>query len=263
MTCLAQNIKGVKKKACNFLCYRSYVKHAAAIHALCQREAQEVEDLFETKKIIIATNGAGKYLLEASDRLQPIELGGFRNKTDIMLGFVGRIDVYHKGLDLLLEAMALLKSQPDGLRCKLCAIGPFYTKRDEQAFRLALKSLGLQDDVKLFGAKYGEEKLRYFLACDVFVHTSRFEGMPMAVLEAMALGKPCLVTPGTNMADIVCQGGGWECEPNPNSIAESLKEIYQKKDSLRVLGKKSCELIKTQFTWRKIAQKMYQEYAEL
>ncbi|GAH10210.1 unnamed protein product, partial [marine sediment metagenome] len=136
-------------------------------------------------------------------------------------------------------------------------------KHDERTFHSAIESLGLKNSVKILGPKYGEEKLRYFLACDVFIHTSRFEGMPMAVLEAMALGKPCLVTPGTNMADIVCQGGGWECKPDPKSIAESLKEIYQKKDSLRVLGKKSRELIKTRFTWRKVAQKMYQEYAEL
>ena len=87
--------------------------------------------------------------------------------------------------------------------------------------------------------KDGEEVLRCLLACDVFVHTSRSEGMPMAVLEAMAMGRPCLVTPGTNMADVVCEGGGWQCQPDPDSIAESLKDIYQQRDSLQARGKQS------------------------
>ena len=263
MTCLAQNVKGFKKKVSNVLYYRSYVKHAAAIHALCRREAQDIDKLFEAEKIITIPNGVEDHLLAASDKLQPIHLSNFGDKTTIMLGFVGRIDIYHKGLDLLLEAMAILKSQPLGPKYKLFIVGPFHTPKDEQLLRSIIDTRGLNDFVKLLGPKFDEEKLRHFLACDVFVHTSRFEGMPLAVLEAMALGRPCLVTPGTNIADVVCEGGGWQCQLDPNSIAESLRDIYQQKDSLRVLGKQSHELIKTRFTWPKIAQQMSEEYAKI
>jgi glycosyltransferase involved in cell wall biosynthesis len=126
-----------------------------------------------------------------------------------------------------------------------------------------VKTLGLKDDVRLLGPKYGEEKLRYFLACDVFVHTSRFEGMPMAVLEAMALGRPCLVTPGSNMGEVVRECGGWECQPTPRSIAETIKSIYGKRDSLDVIGQRSHELMRLRFTWRKVARQLYQEYTKL
>lgn len=263
LTYLAQNIRRAKKHIANLLCFYSYAKHAVAVHALCPREAEEIQALFKVKKIITVPNGVDDYLLEASEKLPAAELGDFGREGDLILGFVGRIDVYHKGLDLLLKAMAILKSQLDGVRCKLFVIGPFHRKRDEQSFCLAVESLDLGDDVKLIGPKYGEEKLRYFLACDVFVHTSRFEGMPMAVLEAMALGRSCLVTPGTNMADVVCEGGGWQCQPDPNSIAESLKDIYQQRDSLRVRGRQSRELIKARFTWRKVTQRLLAEYAKL
>jgi len=263
MTYLAQNVKRMKKRIANFLCFRSYVKHAAAIHALCYREAEEIQSLFEVKRIITVPNGVEDYLLEASEKLSAADLGDFGCGGDLMLGFVGRIDAYHKGLDLLLKAMAVLKSWSDEFRCKLFLIGPFYTKKDEQFFGSAVESLGLKDVVRLLGPKYGEEKLRYFLACDIFVHTSRFEGMPMAVLEAMALGRPCLVTPGTNVADIVREGGGWECEPNPESIAEAIKSIYEKKASLEVLGKQSRELMWTRFTWCRVAERLSEEYARI
>jgi len=260
---LAQGVKRPKKAFGNLIYFRSYVKHAAAVHALCERESKEIQALFNVKNIITVPNGVDGYLLEAPHKLSPANLGGFGQGANLILGFVGRIDVYHKGLDLLLKAMAVLKSQHNGFRCKLFVIGPFYTKRDERSFCSAVESLGLKDNVKFLGPKYGEEKLRYFLACDVFVHTSRFEGMPMAVLEAMALGRPCLVTPGTNVADIVREAGGWECEPNPESIAETIESIYEKRDSLQPLGQQARELIKARFTWRKVAEQLSREYTRI
>jgi glycosyltransferase involved in cell wall biosynthesis len=263
LTYFAQNIKRTKKHIANLLCFFSYTKHAAAVHALRPIEAEEIQTLFKVKRVIIVPNGVEDCLLEASDKLPAADLGDFTHDGDLVLGFVGRIYVYHKGLDLLLKAMAILKSQLNGLACKLFLIGPFYKKEDEQSFCSLVESLGLKNDVKLLGPKYGEEKLRYVLACDVFVHTSRFEGMPMSVLEAMALGRPCLATPGTNMADVVCEGGGWQCQSDPDSIAKSLKDIYQQRDSLRVRGRQSHELIKARFTWRKVAQQMSEEYAKI
>jgi len=260
---LAQGVKRPKKAFGNLIYFRSYVKHAAAVHALCEREAKEIQALFNVKKIITVPNGVDDYLLEVWQKLSPANLGGFGQDANLILGFVGRIDVYHKGLDLVLKALAILKSRPNRNRCKLFVIGPFYTKRDEQSFRSAVESLGLKDDVKLFGPKYGEEKLRYFLACDVFVHTSRFEGMPMAVLEAMALGRPCLVTPGTNIADIVREAGGWECEPNPESIAGTIESIYEKKDSLQPLGQQARGLIQARFTWPLVARRLSDAYTRL
>lgn len=263
MSTLAQTVKQTKKSVANLLFFRSYVKNAAAIHALNPREAQEIQDLFEVKRIFTVSNGVEDDLLEAREILSPANLGDFRCTGDFVLGFVGRIDMYHKGLDLLLKAIAILKSETNGFIYKLFLIGPFHSKRDERSCFSLIKSLGLKDDVKSFGPKYGEEKLRYFLTCDVFVHPSRFEGMPMAVLEAMTLGRPCLVTPGSNMGELVRECGGWECQPTPRSIAEKIEYIYEKRDSLGVVGQRSHEMMRLRFTWRKVAQKMREEYLKL
>ena len=263
MNSLAQNVKRMKKSIANLLFFRSYVKNAAAIHALSPGEAKEIQDLFEVKRIFTVSNGVEDYLLEAREKLSPADLGDFKCPGDLILGFVGRIDMYHKGLDLLLKAMAILKSQAGEFGCKLFVIGPFHRKKDEQSFFSAVKSLGLKDGVKSLGPKYGEEKLRYFLACDVFVHTSRFEGMPMSVLEAMALGRPCLVTPGSNTGELVRECGGWECKPNPGAIVETIKSIYEKRDSFVAIGRRSHELMRSRFTWRQVAQQMSQEYLKL
>ena len=263
LTRFAQSVKRTKKRISNILWFCDFLEHAIAVRALCAKEAEQIRDLFEVKKIITVPNGVENYLLETEGKLLPADLGDFRSEGDLVLGFIGRIDMYHKGLDLLLKAMAILNSQPSGTRCKLFVIGPFHRKKDKPRFTLAVEALGLKDSVKLVGPKYGEEKLRYFLTCDVFVHTSRWEGMPMAVLEAMALGRPCLVTPGTNMADVVREGGGWECEPNPESIVEAITSIYEKKDCLEELGEQSHRLIQSRFTWRKVAEQLREKYFDI
>jgi glycosyltransferase involved in cell wall biosynthesis len=262
MTYLAQNLKGIKKKVSNLLYFRSCVKHAAAVHALCRAEALDIEKQFETKKIITVCNGVDDGLLEAPNRLQPAELGDFNKEEDLVLGFVGRIDIYHKGLDLLLEAMSILKNKPNGSKCKLFIVGPYHTKRDEDSLCSLIKKYRLEDVVMLLGPKYDDDKLRYFLACDVFVHTSRFEGMPMAVLEAMAMGKPCLVTPGTNISDMVVEGGGWECKPVSASIAGAIETIQNHtSESIEAAGRKAHELVNKDYRWVGIAKQLKEEYA--
>lgn len=259
----AQHVKGIKKGIANLLFFRSYVNNADAIHTFTAAEAEEIQTLFKVKNIIIAPNGIEDYFLEASEKLTPADLGVFGHKSDLMMGFIGRIDMYHKGLDLLLNALKILKSQPEGPICNLFVIGLFHTKKDEQCFRSTVESLGLKNDIKLLGGKYGEDKLRHFLACDVFVHTSRFEGMPMAVLEAMALGRPCLVTPKTNMADVVRECGGWVCKAEPDSIADAIIDIYRSKASWPAIGKRLQDVVRQRFTWTKVAHQLKAEYAKI
>jgi glycosyltransferase involved in cell wall biosynthesis len=263
MTEAAQRVKRVKKFLGNFTFFRTFIGEAAAIHALCPREADEIRSQFDAKRVFTVPNGVDASLLEVPEEQSAADLGQFREACDLMLGFVGRIDVHHKGIDLLLQAMAVLKSQSMGVRCKLFLVGPFHRIKDGQRFWSMVDSLDLGEDVKVIGPKFGQEKWRYFLACDVFVHTSRWEGMPMAVLEAIALGRPCLVTEGTNVADVVEETNGWVCAAEPGSIADAIQSVYGRRDSREVLARQSRELIRSRFTWGRIAQQLTEEYKKI
>ena len=61
--------------------------------------------------------------------------------------------------------------------------------------------------LKLCGPIAGADKKKVLKDADLFLHTSRSEGHPMGVLEALAYGIPCLLTPGTNMASEVAASG--------------------------------------------------------
>jgi glycosyltransferase involved in cell wall biosynthesis len=92
-----------------------------------------------------------------------------------------------KAIDILLSAMARVLS--DGLRCRCVIVGdgPLRKQLTEQALALRLNGYvffeGFQEDVR-----------PYLQAANAFVLTSHKEGLPLALLEAMACGLPCIVT---------------------------------------------------------------------
>lgn len=71
----------------------------------------------------------------------------------------------------------------------------------------------------------------------------------MAVLEAMALGKPCLVTPGTNLATFIDESdAGWTTDMDSDSIADSLiKIIRSSSEVLKSKGVRAQKLLRERF----------------
>lgn len=261
---LAQSIKKVKKAIGNILFFRSFIENSRALHAKSESSAIQIKTQYAVRHVFVIPNAVDDQLLSISRHLAPVDMGSFADDTDLMLGFVGRIDVYHKGIDLLLKAMAILKSRPGGPKCKLFMVGPFYTNKDRGYVLSTIKSLGLEDAVKLLGPKFGQEKWSHFLACDVFVHPSRFEaGIPIALLEAMALGCPCLATSGANMGEAIGKGGGWIVETDPESIADTIIYIYKSKELLPEIGQRLQDFIRSKYTWGKVAEQEREEYAKL
>jgi len=261
---LAQTKKRTKKIIGNFLFLRYLVEHAVAIHAKSESSAREIKSRYAVKHIFTVPNAVDDNLLNICKQLAPADIGSFANGADLLLGYVGRINVYHKGIDLLIEAMSILNSRTDVPRVKLFLVGPFFSNCDRKYVLSAIESLKLGDVIKLLGPKFGLEKWSYFLACDLFVHPSRFEaGIPIALLEAMALRRPCLVTPGANMADAIGEGGGWMVDANSDSIAKAILEIYKLRDSLPIVGQQLQDLVHSKYTWGKVAEQEMKEYTKI
>ena len=137
--------------------------------------------------------------------------------------FIGRLDMYHKGIDLLLEAVSQIKEELSLSHFKLAIYGPI--RYDYYQIEQEIIKYKLSDLVSIHNEVSGEEKIKVLLDSDLFVMTSRFEGHPMGLIEALAYGLPCLVTPGTNMAEEIKEyDAGWTCQGNVLSIAESIKQ---------------------------------------
>jgi glycosyltransferase involved in cell wall biosynthesis len=104
-----------------------------------------------------------------------------------------------KQLDILLLAVA--RALRDGIACKCLIVGdgPLRKSLEEQSL-----ALGLSDAVLFEG--FQEDVRPYLQAGTAFVLTSRREGLPLSILEAMACGLPCIVTRVGGNCEVVTHG---------------------------------------------------------
>jgi glycosyltransferase involved in cell wall biosynthesis len=171
-----------------------------------------------------------------------------------VFGFIGRLDMVTKGLDLLLEGFALYKRGGGRGVLWLLGDGP----HREELERLAV-SLNLADNVVLLGARFKEDKLQALANMDLVVSTSRRDVMPTGCLEAAAMGKPLLVSRETNLGDYVesFQSGIVLDENKPARIAEALR-IFEGKyfaHDLGSFGRNSRAMIENELNWERVAEK--------
>jgi glycosyltransferase involved in cell wall biosynthesis len=246
----SQRKKWLKKKVANFLLFNKFIYGAVGIQCLSVNESNGVR--FKVNKFI-GTNGI-KFPDEQKQNF---------SKLGLKFLYIGRLDAYIKGLDLMLEAVG---KQADFLRenhCKLVMFGPDYKGRFKHVQEL-IKKNSIEDIVTLNEAIYSQDKIEQILEADIFIQTSRTEGMPMGIIEAMSYGLPCIVTEGTSVSDIVSNNdAGWACKTNSSDIASVLKQAINERDSMQVKSKNARLTIKDNFTWDKIAYGTISEYKRL
>jgi glycosyltransferase involved in cell wall biosynthesis len=132
-----------------------------------------------------------------------------------------------KGYDKLIAAAAILKlKQMDFI---IHIYGQGYLK---QTLQQQIIKANVEDEVLLKG--FVKNPYPYILAADVFIMTSVSEAMPMALCEAMILGKPTLVTNCSGCREVVgCGDYGMMVKQTPEAIAEGMKR-YIEKETLKV-----------------------------
>jgi glycosyltransferase involved in cell wall biosynthesis len=112
-----------------------------------------------------------------------------------VLMFLGRLDVWVKGLDLVVEAFSCLPAE----RFRLVLAGPDWqegrAKLEETARRM-----GCRGRIHFVGPVYGEKKWALLQLADVFVSPSRWEAFSIAQAEAMAIGLPVITSTKVNLA---------------------------------------------------------------
>lgn len=135
-------------------------------------------------------SGQGTTLLGRAESRGALALGA----NEFVLGWVGRLS-REKGLDVTLEALALL---PKGTRPTLVVVG---AGREESHLQALAGSLGVSEQVRWAGGMRGAGHL--FRAFDLFVMSSRTEGTPMVLFEAMAARVPIIATRVGGIPDVV------------------------------------------------------------
>ncbi len=253
MTIGAQRSKRFKKIIGNLLFFSAMVRRCLAIHCLNAGEAKEVS--LWGRPVFISPNGI--YRPDKSLRTsRPIG-------PSIRFLYLGRIDILHKGMDRMLKAVQCESHLFRQTGSSLSITGPASDPDSKRLLRM-ITDLGLEDIVHFRDALRGPEKSRAFFESDCFVYFSRWEGHPISVLEALAHGVPCILTPETNVSSLVQErGAGWELGGSPSSLALGLRRVMENPAQLAEMGKAARRLAYTEFDWDSIAQKLGTVYREL
>lgn len=246
----AQKKKHLKKVAANILLFNRFINHAAAVQCLSAQEMAETK--FGSNKFI-ATNGTDI----------PNKMKREFSRTGVKFIYIGRLDAFHKGLDLMVEAFRL---KADLLRASGCTLDIYGPDLNGRAAHLAglIAAAGVGDMIRQHGPVFGEEKEAILLGGDIFIQTSRLEGMPLGILEALGYGIPCLVTDGTSLGSLVeSEDAGWRAETTSKSIAEALERAVNERGCWAEKGKNGRSFMEEHFAWDKIAAETIKTYDEL
>lgn len=230
----------LKKKLAVFLFFKRYTRRAISLQFLTESEYKESGDGWNSNHFILP-NGIS---------LPKKSRQSFRQRG-LKIVYIGRPTIYHKGLDLLVKACKTVYS----LLQRECVSVDCYVpeKNDYTVFLKMIQDNGLQNIVTVHPAVFGKEKEMVLLDSDVFIMTSRFEGHPMGLIEAMSYGLPVAVTTGTNMALEVEQNkAGWTSDCSVNGICTMIEAIIKEKDLLPLKGSNARDLA-AQYEWRKLA----------
>lgn len=233
---------------------QAILQNAFFVHCIGRGEIEDLNQMGISANIKLIPNG------------QDLDSFNFRQQTlpkpkTPVFGFCGRLTRQQKGLDLLLEGFRSYKEEENGSGV-LWLVGDGEYKEPIMDF---IQKHHFEQDIKLFGSRFGEEKLNILNNMDAFYHPSRNEGLPMAVLEAAVLGKPLVVSAFTNMTEYVAtyQAGICLQDNTPAHIAKSMELIQDMfcSGELHSLGKNARRMAEENFDWKQIAIKMLDAYA--
>jgi len=221
------------------------LRDAAAVVVFTAEQREAVVDRYrlDPARVVVIPNGVGREYFLDRPRTLP-------DRPTVL--FVGRLAV-QKNLPLLLDA---LDGAGDRFDTVLVGDGDLGA-----ALRARVRELGLRG-VRFHGRADGEELRDLYRAADVFVLPSEREGMPLVLLEALAMGLPVVATdiPGTR--DVVHDGRNGRLVPlgDPAALRQALLDVTGDPATYAALAASARDLA-AQYSWTVVGDRFEQLYA--
>ncbi|MDO5810188.1 MAG: glycosyltransferase [Methanobrevibacter sp.] len=180
------------------------------------------------------------------------ESGNFKSRygidaEDRVILFLGRIHEI-KGLDLLVNAFDKIRND----NVKLVIVGGdsgFKDTLDEM-----IEERDLQDRIIFPGVLTGRDKIEALVDCDVFVMPSRYESFTTSGLEAMACGKPLVLTRNNHIHTWVKDNVGLVCDFDEDDLSNCIETLLDNGELCREFGETGRKLIEDKYDWDKVSK---------
>jgi glycosyltransferase involved in cell wall biosynthesis len=191
-------------------------------------------------RLHVIPNGVAEIVRDEQTRKRMRQALGLDESVFVCL-YVGRLEAV-KDLGTLLAGVAKLSDTiRRHMRVYLAGDGS-----ERSALEASSRSLRLEGTVTFLGARSDVPDL--LSMADAFVMSSRTEGLPMALIESMAAGLPCVATAVGGIPAVLSEGCGISVPPgNPQAIAEALTELAQDSRLRRQLGELASRKIRSEY----------------
>lgn len=174
-------------------------------------------------------------------------------KDDVFFVAVGRL-VYEKGHKFLVQAMAEVAKDDSRAVAGICGAGPLYDQLQAQ-----IKTLNLQGRMRLLGQ--WDDIPELLAASDVFTLPSRWEGLPMALLEGMMAGLPVIATRVEGVDEVVQSGVHGLLVPteSPDELAKAILQLCRDPEMRHRMGSAAGKRVRDAYT----TDRMCEQYLAL
>jgi glycosyltransferase involved in cell wall biosynthesis len=239
----------LKKKVYNFLIERRRFAKAGAITVVAPREAETVHAFVPHYQKIV------RWVANPfnADGLTDIDWQG--NVTAKKVVFLGRFDVLHKGLDFLINMASHLPDVEFHL----------YGNEDQKTKQwLSQLQQNCTANVHFHQPVYGAEKFQVLVNASLYIQTSRWEGFPVSIVEAMHLGLPCAISERPNFATLFReQDLGLVLSQDVAIAATQLSEALNQPERLRNWSERARVFAYQHFQPRTVAKNYLDLYEEV
>jgi glycosyltransferase involved in cell wall biosynthesis len=179
----------------------------------------------------------------------PEELFEIQRRPGNFLLYFGRLDIFHKGIDTLLEAIALMAKTRPSVELRIAGRGSSGEK-----IKAMIEQLGIQNNVKMLGAVSDAGRNDLLATAAVQLMPSRFEGFGLAAAEAMAAGVPLIAAAVGSLPEVVDAPRGGVLIPAEDAkalaaAAEKLLDDPYGRSTLSITARESAR----RFSWSAVA----------
>jgi glycosyltransferase involved in cell wall biosynthesis len=230
------------------------LRNAALIHAIGQTEVDDLKSRFSSlHQIALIPNG---FELPTVQDASPhvLKETSLDSAAEATIVYCGRMAIFQKGLDILLEGFARYRKSGGTLKLTMVGDGP-----DRPQLEALANQHAIADAIIWTGQVFGSSLRTILRRAAFFVHSSRFDVIPTACLEAASCGAPLIVSEETNLADFVRH---WNCGLvlAPNNPVR-LAELFRQAENLTIterthMGESARSMIETDFTWNEISRRV-------
>ncbi len=253
LTTQAQHHRRIKKVLGNLLYFRRMFAKAAAIQYLTEQEREDSSAGHWNSSCFVIPNGIN--MPENCDSAKQ------HDECEKKIVYIGRLEMYQKGLDFLLDAVKYHAEKMREDCIKLYIYGPDRENTKGKLEAIIAKN-ELSDVVFVGESLLGKDKDYVLREANAFIMTSRFEGLPMGMLEALAYGLPCFATRGTNMIEVINHAdAGWTAETEATDIIKAFGTMMDDltDDGAMQRKKNNAYSLAQTYSWDHQAERLHEE----